>query len=213
MKKIFLFLIVFFFTVTTIKAQVKIDKLKPKKIGFLYNYANEKNFIFDDKDYSYNTKTYKIQAFYYLGSWKSLDFELIVQPQYQRIYHQLDNEQFVLPSELNYLEKRTEFTSPKNINLYGFELGFVLKKKLLKNIKFLATIGLGVATIDTSTERLAKGFTFLENGSLGLCYQFYKQTTLYIGSNIGHVSNFDTKKPNNGYSFLGFEVGLQYILN
>ncbi|WP_439128253.1 acyloxyacyl hydrolase [Polaribacter sp.] len=213
MNKIFLFSILFFLAIFSLKAQVNKDKLKPKKIGFLYNYANEKNFMFDDKDYSYNTNTYKIQAFYNLGNWKNFNFELILQPQYQKINHQLDNSFFVLPTEENFEEKIKEFTTPKTINLYGFELGFVFKKQLFTNVSVLATIGLGLANIDTRTERLAKGFTFLENGSLGFSYQFYKQTTLYLGSNIGHVSNLDTKKPNNGYTFLGFEVGLQYALN
>ncbi|MDX6746121.1 acyloxyacyl hydrolase [Polaribacter sp. PL03] len=183
-----------------------------KKIGFLYNNANEKNFIFDDIDYTYETNTYKLQAFYNLGSWKSLNFDLIVQPQIQVLKHQLINEQFVLPSEENYREKRTEFTTPKTMYLYALELGFVLRKELFKNLDFVTTIGLGLATIDTRTERLAKGFTFIENGSLGLSYKTSAKTYLYIGSNIGHVSNFDTQKPNNGYSFLGYEIGISYKL-
>ena len=73
-------------------------------------------------------------------------------------------------------------------------------------------MGLGLATINTRTERLAKGFTFIENASLGLSYNLVETTFLFIGSNIGHVSNLDTQKPNNGYSFVGFEVGISYIV-
>ena len=98
------------------------------------------------------------------------------------------------------------------MQLYAFELGFVLTRELAKNLDFRITAGLGVATINTRTERLAKGFTFIENGSLGLSYKTTKKTALYIGSNIGHVSNLDFKSPNNGYTFLGFEVGLIYLL-
>lgn len=204
----------FLFFVTFLCAAQETEKgiLNIKKIGFLYNNANEKNFIFDDIDYTYETNTYKLQAFYNLGSWKSLNFDLIVQPQIQVLKHQLINEQFVLPSEENYREKRTEFTTPKTMYLYALELGFVLRKELFKNLDFVTTIGLGLATIDTRTERLAKGFTFIENGSLGLSYKTSAKTYLYIGSNIGHVSNFDTQKPNNGYSFLGYEIGISYKL-
>ena len=53
------------------------------------------------------------------------------------------------------------------MHLYAFELGFILKKKLLKKLDLQATIGLGMATISKRTERLAKGFTFIENFSLG----------------------------------------------
>jgi hypothetical protein len=186
--------------------------LNIKKIGFLYNYAVSDNFIFDDKDFTYATNTYKIQAFYNVGSWKSLDFELIVQPQYQVIQHQLINEQFVLPSEENYKEKRTEFTTPKTMHLYAFELGFVIKKTLLKKLDVLVTLGLGLAAIDTRTERLAKGFTFIENCSLGFSYKITNTTFLYVGSNIGHVSNLDFQSPNAGFSFVGFEAGISYLL-
>jgi hypothetical protein len=35
---------------------------------------------------------------------------------------------------------------------------------------------------------------------------------LFVGCNIGHVSNLDTQKPNNGYSIVGFEVGIAYAI-
>ncbi|WP_435415142.1 acyloxyacyl hydrolase [Polaribacter aestuariivivens] len=187
--------------------------LIPKKIGFLYNNANEKNFLFDDKDYYYTTNTFKIQAFYNFGTWKSFNFELIVQPQLQILKHQLLNEQFVTPDEDNYIAKREEFTALKTMHLYAIELGFVVKKKIVKKLHAQLTIGLGFGTIDTRTERLAKGFTFIENGSLGFTYQTTKNTILYLGSNIGHVSNFDTQSPNNGYNIVGLEVGFSYLLD
>ena len=211
-KKQTLFFILFF-TFFTLKAQeTKKGILNIKKIGFLYNYADENNIFFDDEDYSYSTNTYKLQAFYDLGTWKKWKLELIVQSQIQTIKHQLLNIQFILPSEDDYQNKRTEFTTPKTMHLYAFELGFVLKREIVKNLDFQITAGLGLAAIDTRTERLAKGFTFIENGSLGFSYQTTKKTSLYLGSNIGHVSNFDTKIPNNGYTFLGFEIGLYYLL-
>ena len=212
MKIIFLF-ITLLIGFTSIAAQdSKKGLFNIKKIGFLYNNANDKNFIFDDKDFSYSTNTYKLQAFYDLGTWKSLKFELILQPQMQILEHQLLNKQFVLPTEENYQEKRTEFTTPKTMHLYAFELGFVIKKKILNKLDYLMKIGLGLATINSRTERLAKGFTFIENASLGLSYNLVETTFLFIGSNIGHVSNLDTQKPNNGYSFVGFEVGISYTI-
>jgi hypothetical protein len=206
-------LIVLFFSSLLSSAQTpKKGVLNIKKIGFIYNNAHSDNFIFDDKDFTYAANTYKIQAFYNLGSWKSLDFELILQPQYQVIQHQLINEQFVLPSEENFVEKRKEFTSPKTLHLYAFELGFVMKKALLKRLDFLVTIGLGLAAIDTRTERLAKGFTFIENGSLGVSYKITNTTYVYLGGNVGHVSNLDFQSPNAGFSFVGFEAGISCLL-
>jgi hypothetical protein len=131
------------------------------------NSANDINFIFDIKDYTYVSNTIKLQAFYNLGVWKSLDFELIVQPQYQVLEHPLYNRFFVLPNKQHFEEKITEFTRLKTMYLYALELGFVIKKELLKKLDFLATIGLGVASIISNrTKRLAKGFTFFETVSL-----------------------------------------------
>lgn len=211
-KKKFLFLL-FPFTLFTLKAQeTKKGILNIKKIGFLYNYANENNFLFNDKDYSYSTNTYKLQAFYRLGNWKSFDIELIIQPQVQILEHQLMNMHFVTPAADNYQEKRSEFTRLKTMYLYAFELGFVLKRKIIKQLEMQVTIGLGIATIDTRSERLAKGFTFIENGSLGCSYQTSKKTFLYIGTNIGHVSNLNFKSPNSGFNILGYEIGISYSL-
>ncbi|WP_252191202.1 acyloxyacyl hydrolase [Polaribacter sp. Q13] len=211
-KKPILFFLILALTYTLNAQEKKKGILNIKKVGFLYNNVNAKNFVFEDKDYKYSSNILKLQAFYDLGKWKSFDIELIVQPEIQVIKHQLLNEQFVLPSENNYQDLRLEFTTPKTMHLYAFELGFALKREIIKNLDFKATIGLGLATIDTRTERLAKGFTFIENGSLGFSYKTTKKTSLYLGSNIGHVSNFDTKTPNNGYSFLGLEIGVYYLL-
>jgi hypothetical protein len=207
-----IFLLALFSSLNNHSQESKKGILNIKKVGFLYNSAASNSFIFEDSDFTYTTNTYKLQAFYNLGTWKSLEFELILQPQVQVLQHQLLNSFFVLPTEDNFEEKIKEFTTPKTMHLYAFELGFVLKKELLKKLDFLITIGLGVATIDTRTERLAKGFTFIENASLGASYNLASKTFLYIGGNVGHVSNFDTKKPNNGYSFVGLEVGISYLI-
>jgi hypothetical protein len=208
----YILIVLFFSSLLSFAQAPKKGVLNIKKIGFLYNNAQSDNFIFDDKDFTYATNTYKIQAFYNLGSWKSFDFELILQPQYQVLKHELKNKQFVLPSEENFVEKRKEFTTPKTMHLYAFELGFVMKKALVKKLDFLVTIGLGLAAIDTRTERLAKGFTFIENGSLGVSYKITNTTFLYLGSNVGHVSNLDFQSPNAGFSFVGFEAGISYVL-
>jgi hypothetical protein len=212
MKIIFLFITLLFLLTSITAQESEKGRFNIKKVGLLYNNANEKNFIFNDKDFSYSTNTYKLQAFYNLGTWKSLKFELILQPQIQILEHQLLNKQFVLPSEENYQEKRTEFTTPKTMHLYAFELGFVIKKKISRRLDYLIKMGLGIAAIDTRTERLAKGFTFIENATLGVSYNFVDRTFLFVGCNIGHVSNLDTQKPNNGYSIVGFEVGIAYAI-
>jgi hypothetical protein len=186
--------------------------LKPYKLGFLYNFSSNENFIFDDVDYTYITNTYKAQVFYKLGKWKNINLELIVQPQVQFLKHQLINEQFITPDQENYLEKRTEFTKAKMMNLYGLEFGFGAKKEITEKLNLQGTISLGLSFIDTRTERLTKGFTFIENFSLGFSYKIVKNSYIYIGTNFGHVSNLNFQKPNDGYNVLGIEIGYSYVL-
>lgn len=210
MKKI-IFILILFINFSAVSQDKKKNTLKPYKIGFLFNSASNENFLNDDPDYDYATTTYKAQAFYKLTNWKKLDIELIVQPQIQFLKHQLINEQYVTPDIDNYIEKREEFTKPKKMNLYGVEFGFAAKKQLFKKLSLQSTISLGFNYINTRTERLAKGFTFIENFSFGFSYQTFANSYLYIGTNLfGHVSNLDFNQPNDGYNILGFEVGYSF---
>lgn len=208
MKKIILHLFIF----GLIYSSFGQSKLKPKKIGFLYNFGNENNFLFDDNDYFYTTRTYKGQLFYDLYTFKKIDFLLIVQPQYQSLKHQLLNKFFVTPDKENHLEKREKYTKLKSLNLYALEFGFSAKIKIFNSLSFDTTVSLGFSYIDETTERLAEGFTFIENLSAGFTYKTSPKTFLYLGANAGHVSNFDFQQPNSGYNVLGYEIGFQYVL-
>ena len=208
MKKIIFFFIIFSITFCAFSQ----NSFKPKKVGFLYNFANENNFLFDDEDYFYTTRTYKGQLFYDLYNFEKVGFLLIVQPQFQSIKHQLLNEQFVTPYQENFEAKRAKYTNLKTLNLYSLEFGLSTKIKLLKRISFDTTIGLGFSYIDETTERLAEGFTFIENLSVGFTCKTSLKTQVYLGANIGHVSNFDFQQPNSGYNIAGFEIGFQYVL-
>jgi hypothetical protein len=212
MKNKFLSFFSLFIVMTSFSQERNKSILKPYKLGFLYNFSSNENFIFDDVDYTYITNTYKAQVFYKLGKWKNIDLELIVQPQVQFLKHQLINEQFITPDQENYLEKRTEFTKAKMMNLYGLEFGFGAKKEITEKLNLQGTISLGLSFIDTRTERLTKGFTFIENFSLGFSYKIVKNSYLYIGTNFGHVSNLNFQKPNDGYNVLGIEIGYSYVL-
>lgn len=187
-------------------------RLKPVKVGILFNVNDEENFLFDDKDYFYTSTVVKSQFFYELFDWKKVNFNLIVQPQYHHIKHQLLNPFYIGPEVPNYLIKRQEFTQLKSIHLYGLEFGVSIQKQFLKVVTAEITVGLGFAYIDKETERLAKGFTFIENGSFGLSFKTSHKVSLYIGANIGHVSNFEFKQPNDGYNVVGYELGFRYHL-
>ena len=211
MNKSILILLLFLSYLAT-SQEKKEQQLSLKKVGILFSSAKQNNILFFDKDYDYKTNVYKFQLFYTLRTGVNWDINLIVQPQFQMAQHQLLNEQFITPDEPNYEFLREKFTQKKDISLYAFELGFQLRKSLTKKISFEATLGLGAAYIDLKSERLAKGFTFIENVSLGLVY-INKKSEFYLGTTVGHVSNFNIQKPNSGYNILGFELGYRILIN
>lgn len=184
---------------------------KLKKVGFLYNSAKQNNILFSDRDYDYKTSVFKAQLFYHLKYGKKWDINLIVQPQFQIARHQLLNKFFITPDEPNFLFLQEKFTQNKTLSLYALELGFQLKREVFNRIFFEATLGLGAGYIDVDTERLAKGFTFIENISVGIAYSL-KNSEIYLGSNLGHVSNFNIQLPNSGYNILGFEIGYRILI-
>jgi hypothetical protein len=211
LNKSILILLLFLSSLAT-SQEKKEQQISLKKVGILFSSAKQNNILFFDKDYDYKTNVYKFQLFYTLRTGINWDINLIVQPQFQTAQHQLLNEQFITPDEPNYEFIREKFTQKKDISLYAFELGFQLRKSLTKNISFEATLGLGAAYIDLESERLAKGFTFIENVSLGLVYT-NKKSEFYLGTTVGHVSNFNIQKPNSGYNILGVELGYRILIN
>ncbi len=184
---------------------------KLKKVGLLFNSAKQNNFLFSDRDYDYQTNVIKAQLFYSLRKGEKWDINLIVQPQIQFAKHQLLNPFYVSSDLPNVQELRDRFTQERDISLYQFELGFQLRTKLWNQFYFESTLGLGAGYISKESERLAKGFTFIENLSVGLAYQL-NSSELYLGTNVGHVSNFDTQRPNDGYNILGFEIGYRILI-
>ena len=209
-RYIFIF---FLFIFSFANSQTEKDSIrKLKKVGILYNSAKQNNFLFNDRDYNYKTDVLKVQFFYVLNKGKKWDFNLILQPQVQVANHQLLNEQFITPDEVNFLAIRERLTQKRKISLVAFELGFQLRRKIFQKIYFETTLGLGAAYIDKGTERLAQGFTFIENLSIGLTHKWQKNE-IYLGTNIGHVSNFNIQEPNSGYNILGFEIGYRIYLN
>jgi len=208
-KLIFFLLLFLSFSVI---GQVKKERQKSiTKVGVLFSNAKQNNLFFFDKDYDYKTNVYKFQLFYPIKRGGNWDVNLILQPQFQKAQHQLLNEQFITPDEENFEFLREKFTQKKDISLYAFEVGFQLRKSIIKNIFFEATLGLGAGYISLESERLAKGFTFIENLSLGLAHKFNK-SEIFLATTVGHVSNFNIQKPNSGYNILGFELGYRVFI-
>ena len=185
----------------------------PTKFGIQFSQGNENSFIFDDPDYFYRTNTIKGQLYFPIPYFKTFEISLVIQPQVQFVKHQLYNEQFVLPSEENYLERRQRFTQLKNISITAIEFSIEAKKQFFKSFSVFLQVGLGLSYIDTETERLAKGFTFIENLNFGVGFQMNSKLSVQFFSGVGHVSNLNFQLPNSGYNIFNTGFGFQYAIN
>ena len=209
MNKLTLIFMLFFYSL--VNSQEKKINSSLNKVGFLFSSAKQNNILFFDKDYDYKTNVYKFQLFYPIKKGESWDINIILQPQFQKAQHQLLNEQFITPDEENFEFLREKFIQKKDISLYAFEVALQLRKSIIKNISFEATLGLGAGYISLESERLAKGFTFIENVSLGFAHMINK-SEFFLATTVGHVSNFNIQKPNSGYNILGFELGYRIFI-
>jgi hypothetical protein len=199
------------FFYSLVNSQEKKINSSLNKVGFLFSSAKQNNILFFDKDYDYKTNAYKFQLFYSIQNGENWDVNLILQPQFQKAQHQLLNEQFITPDEEDFEFLREKFTQKKDISLYAFEVALQLRKSIIKNISFEATLGLGAGYISLESERLAKGFTFIENFSLGFAHKINK-SEFFLATTVGHVSNFNIQKPNSGYNIFGFELGYRIFI-
>ncbi len=190
----------------------KREPFQLEKIGFQISQLNEQNFLFDDPDYFLTGTTVKFQLFYPLKDIGNWDFNLVVQPQVQLLQHRLDNPSFIQPIDYpnNFLDLRERLVQKRNMSLYGFDLGIQLRRRLLKNTFFEFTASLGLAYIDSDTERLALGFTFTEGLSFGLAKAF-TDCEIYLGGSLHHISNFNIQEPNSGYNLLGWELSFRLL--
>jgi hypothetical protein len=199
------------FFYSLVNSQEKERQVSINKVGVLFSKAKQNNLLFFDKDYDYKTNVYKFQLFYSIQNGENWDVNLILQPQFQKAQHQLLNEQFITPDEEDFEFLREKFTQKKDFLLYAFEVALQLRKSIIKNISFEANLGLGAGYISLESERLAKGFTFIENVSLGLAHKINK-SEFFLATTVGHVSNFNIQKPNSGYNILGFELGYRIFI-
>ena len=192
-------------------AQQKKSLVKPTSIGIYYGLGNEHNFIFDDTDYLYKTQYLKA-SFNYALNGEKYKWSLAVQPQVHFLKHQLLNKFFVQPFQENFEENRIIFTKLKSMRLYVVTFEINIRRKILKKTEVLAFFAVGPGIIDTQTERLAKGFTFIENLGIGIRYELLNDFFVEFKPNFNHVSNARLQLPNSGYNVLNLEFGLSWGL-
>ena len=98
------------------------------------------------------------------------------------------------------------------MSITAIEFSLEAKKQLFKGFSIFLQAGLGFSYIDTETERLAKGFTFIENGILGFDFQMSSKFSIQFFGGVGHVSNLNSQLPNSGYNIFNTGFGFQYSI-
>ncbi len=192
-------------------SQQKKSLVNPTSIGIYYGLGNESNFIFDDPDYLYKTQYLKASFNYALND-KKYKWSLAIQPQVHFLKHQLLNKFFVQPFQENFEENRIIFTKLKSMRLYAVTFEINVRHKIINKTEILAFFAVGPGVIDTQTERLAKGFTFIENLGIGIRYELLNDFFVEFKPNLNHVSNARLQLPNSGYNVLNLEFGLSWEL-
>jgi len=192
-------------------SQTKSKKLQPDTIEIYYGFGNEHTFLFNDADYLYKTQYIKASFQYALNDKKNR-LSLAIQPQIHFLQHQLLNRFFVRETEENFEEDRIRFSKLKQMRLYGLEVELNVRRIVLKKLEISAFFAVGPAIIDTRTERLAKGFTFMETIGFGLHYKLSQKLFLALRPTFSHVSNARLQLPNSGFNVMNLEAGISWNL-
>ncbi len=181
------------------------------KYGFNFGKGKQSIFPFGDKDYKYETTFYKGQINYTFKESGKFSFEINIEPSVYISEHQLLNKHFITPQENpNYIEEREIMTKNKTMKEYVLNLGVISRYHVNNNLSIYALGSVGPMTIDTKTERMAKGFSFSDIFAFGFSHKF-KKVIVDFRYGIRHVSNFQLKNPNSGYNSTNFETGFLYI--
>ena len=209
MKLLLLWIALMSFILIGAQEVVKSSKLIPHSIGVFYGRGVQKNIFFNDLDYAYETNLIKLSLYYPLNQ-RNYQLGLSIQPQVHFLEHQLRNLYFVQPQEANFEELRERFTQIKQMRLYALQGELSLKKEVLNKLDVSLFLGFGPAIIDTETERLSKGFTFIENLGLGIHYAISDQWKLVVRPSYNHLSNAELQDRNSGYNAMVLEFGITF---
>lgn len=193
-----------------LKAQNK-KWYRPNRIGFMYGIGRQGGILLNDKDYKYTSNQLSLQLNYLLKQgYFNLNYELEAAIGFAQ--HQLLNLYFITPDESDFLDKRAEFTKNKYLTELLLINNLIFSKQLLKNQQIYILIGFGPMNISKRTERLAKGFAFVENIGVGLNQKLTRRLYFNLRIYLRHLSNAELKKPNSGINTAGIAFGFNYKL-
>ncbi len=205
-----LIIITMFLFFLSAKAQLSWIQKNTTQIGLKYGTGKQGNFLFEDTDYVYEFRSFKLASHFLLKHKNNHQWELLVEPTYYQSSHELYNYWYIgfkyFPTTE---EQKTMYMTPKNFKEYALNLGLLYRYLIDKNLSVYGYGNIGPAYIDTTTERQSKGYAFSDIIALGIQYQL-GQFSIDSRTFFRHSSSANILKPNNGLNALGFEMGINY---
>ena len=178
------------------------------RVGAAIGMGTQDVWPFDRWTYTYRTRSFKLSVNYILkrGNW---DFELLAQPELSVARHKLIDtlaiEEHIFGPD--FLELMKEYGTPKTINQYALNLGFLARTHLTDWLSTYFLISVGPCYIDTETDRLPSGFAFSDIVGIGLAFHT-GNVILDIRPSIRHYSNAGLASPNGGYNLVALDFGV-----
>ncbi len=181
---------------------------KKLKLGINYGQASQAIFPFDDPNYHYENKSFKIKLDHQFKVKNKWSLEWHLETSYYISKHQL------LEKSLNPSHKTVPGSSINNLipkastlKEYVINSGIVTRYHLKKGHNIFLMLSIGPMYSDQDTERLKSGFAFSDIGALGFSFKSNKWH-FALRLSVRHNSNGGMRQPNLGHNSTGLDGGV-----
>jgi hypothetical protein len=163
---------------------------------------------FDDRDYLYRTRGFKLLLNHPFLRRGSVSYEWQLEPSVYLVSHRLLNQYYVKPSSgSDYLARRAEFTRDQAITEYALNFGALVRLHQSERWSLFVMASTGPMYSDTRTERMAKGLAFSDVVACGMGY-LMGDVLLELRPGLRHVSNGTLQLPNAGYNSANVDLSV-----
>ena len=119
--------------------------------------------------------------------------------------------QLYLEPQYNYVELVSDSTKISG-HEFGLNIGAKYIYPLFKNVDLFMCISTGPHSFSATTVKQAPGYLFSDNMGIGTYYHFSDKLAGVFTFRIRHLSNADTRQPNNGINTDNIHLGISYLL-
>jgi Lipid A 3-O-deacylase (PagL) len=163
---------------------------------------------FDDRDYLYRTRGYKLLVNHPFLRRGAVSYEWQLEPSVYLASHRLLNQYYVKPSSgPDYLARRAAYTRDQAITEFALNLGALVRLHPSERWSLFVMASTGPMYSDTRTERMARGLAFSDVVACGVGYQV-GEVMLELRPGLRHVSNGNLQLPNAGYNSVNVDLSV-----